>query len=50
MALAVAMKVFLSDSTEENESLILEVRAGDIFGGLGERVEKNWWLDQAMLA
>lgn len=50
MALAVAMKVALRESGEENESLILDVRAVDIFGALGERVEKNWWLDQAMLA
>lgn len=44
------MRVFLSDSGEENESLILDMRRGDIFGGEGERVEKNWWLAQAMLA
>ena len=50
MALAVAIKVARSDSGEEKESLILVVRWGDILGGVGERVEKNWWLDQAMLA
>ena len=50
MALAVAMKVCWSDSGEENESLILDAREEDICGGLGERVEKNWWLAQAMLA
>ena len=50
MALAVAMKVSLRDSGEEKESLILAIRVGDIFGGLGERVVKNWWLAQAMLA
>ena len=44
------MKVCLRDSGEEKESLILDVRWGDILGGSGERVEKNWWLDQAMLA
>lgn len=50
MALAVAMKVSRSDSGEEKESLILDPRTEDIGGGSGERVEKNWWLDQAMLA
>lgn len=35
------MKVVFNDLGEENESLILEVRVGDISGGLGERVEKN---------
>ena len=50
MALAVAMKVSRSESGEEKDSLILEARIVDIGGGFGERVEKNWWLDQAMLA
>ncbi len=50
MALAVAMKVALSESGEEKESLILVVRAEDILGGSGARVEKKWWFDQAILA
>lgn len=41
MALAVAMKVALSDSGEEKESLILDVKRADILGGSGERVEKK---------
>ena len=44
------MKVSLSDSGEENESLILDARSVDIFGGSEERVVKKWWLAQAMLA
>lgn len=50
MALAVAIKVSLRDSGEEKESLIRDLRVEDICGGLGDRVEKNWWLAQAMLA
>lgn len=44
------MMVSRRESGEEKESLIREARWEDILGGVGVRVEKNWWLDQAMLA
>lgn len=50
MAAAVATKVLRRDSGEEKELVTFSIMRGDMAVGVGDRVEKNWWLFQAMLA